>query len=237
MNKFEFLERLRSALVSLPWEECQSAMKYYEEYFAEAGEDREEEILKELGSPEAVAATILSDYSSAPARLSDVKPGQSTTTTGYSGAGYSNAQYSSAQSYHGEEPVQEPWYRRTPLWVLILLAIFTVPIWGSLLGVFVSLLGALFAVVAAIVAFMAAMGIAGIALTVGGLITFVVGLFRVALSPAAGLITMGASLLLVGLGILAGMAAVWLFTTAVPAMVRGIVGLIRKVVTLGGRTV
>lgn len=62
MGKADFLAELRRALSSrLPEEELSDALAYYEEYFAEAGEDREEAVLQELGSPAAVAAKVLED--------------------------------------------------------------------------------------------------------------------------------------------------------------------------------
>lgn len=67
MGKADFLSELRRALSSrLPEEELSDALAYYEEYFAEAGEDREEAVLQELGSPAAVAAKVLEDRGDAP---------------------------------------------------------------------------------------------------------------------------------------------------------------------------
>lgn len=61
MNKEEFLRQLRAALAGMAPEELNSAMEYYEEYFAEAGPEREAEVLRELGTPQAVAAQIRVD--------------------------------------------------------------------------------------------------------------------------------------------------------------------------------
>lgn len=61
MNKDEFLRQLRAALSGMAPEELENAMQYYEEYFAEAGPEREAEILQELGTPQAVAAQIRVD--------------------------------------------------------------------------------------------------------------------------------------------------------------------------------
>lgn len=61
MNKKEFLQRLRESLIQMPEEEISAAVKYYEEYFDEAGVENEEKVLMELGSPEQVAKQILAD--------------------------------------------------------------------------------------------------------------------------------------------------------------------------------
>lgn len=60
MSREEFMERLAFLLSDIPQEEREDALSYYEDYFAEAGEEKEAEILKELGSPERVAAMIRS---------------------------------------------------------------------------------------------------------------------------------------------------------------------------------
>ena len=58
MTKYEFLGDLSRLLADLPEEERKQALHYYEDYFADAGEDNEQDVLKELGSPEAIADQI-----------------------------------------------------------------------------------------------------------------------------------------------------------------------------------
>jgi uncharacterized membrane protein len=58
MNKNEFLQKLKDDLSSLSDEERIDALKYYEEYFADAGENMEEELIKEFVSPEDLAEKI-----------------------------------------------------------------------------------------------------------------------------------------------------------------------------------
>lgn len=61
MNKWEFLQILRESLTQMPEEEVNAAIRYYEEYFDEAGEENEARVLQELGSPEQVAKQILAE--------------------------------------------------------------------------------------------------------------------------------------------------------------------------------
>lgn len=61
MTKYEFLGDLSRLLKDLPEEERKQALHYYEDYFADAGEDNEQEVLNELGSPENIAALIKAD--------------------------------------------------------------------------------------------------------------------------------------------------------------------------------
>lgn len=62
MTYKQFLNELKERLKRLPSKDRDEALRYYEEYFAEAGTSREEEVLKELRSPAHVASKILSDY-------------------------------------------------------------------------------------------------------------------------------------------------------------------------------
>jgi uncharacterized membrane protein len=61
-KKEEFLSQLRKGLKKLPQEEIDSALEYYEEYFEEAGPEKEEEAIASWGSPGAAASQILADY-------------------------------------------------------------------------------------------------------------------------------------------------------------------------------
>ena len=58
MNKKLFLDELHRLLSDLPPEERNQAIKYYEDYFEEAGPENEQAILKELGSPQELANQI-----------------------------------------------------------------------------------------------------------------------------------------------------------------------------------
>ena len=61
MRKDAFLKRLEMLLSEISAEEREEAMAFYRGYFEDAGEENEETILAELGSPENVAETIKRD--------------------------------------------------------------------------------------------------------------------------------------------------------------------------------
>ena len=71
MNRKEFMRRLRAELSRLPEEEKNAALEYYEEYFDEAGPEREQELIREMGSPRKVAGQIKSEYAM---RMLDQEP-------------------------------------------------------------------------------------------------------------------------------------------------------------------
>ena len=62
MNRAEFMKILRSELRRLPEDERNSALEYYEEYFDEAGLQKEQQVLENLGNPKKIAGQIKADY-------------------------------------------------------------------------------------------------------------------------------------------------------------------------------
>ena len=62
MNKRDWLKKLQMELYRMPRNEIDDAVAYYSEYFEEAGPEREQEIISELGDPAKVAAQIKADY-------------------------------------------------------------------------------------------------------------------------------------------------------------------------------
>lgn len=58
MDKRKFLEELQMQLSDLTFEERGEALEYYEEYFADAGEESEEDVISSLGTPKQVAEQI-----------------------------------------------------------------------------------------------------------------------------------------------------------------------------------
>jgi uncharacterized membrane protein len=58
---YSYVKKLERELRKLPYEEREDAVRYYTEYFAEAGIEREREIIERLGPPQRVAAEIRAD--------------------------------------------------------------------------------------------------------------------------------------------------------------------------------
>ncbi len=61
MNRDEFIVKLQDELKSIPFEEKESALKYYREYFDDAGVENEQQVISELESPETIAQGIKKD--------------------------------------------------------------------------------------------------------------------------------------------------------------------------------
>ena len=58
MNKDIFLRDLERFLSDIPQEEREQALKYYEDYFEDAGPENEQQVIQELGSPVELAKQI-----------------------------------------------------------------------------------------------------------------------------------------------------------------------------------
>lgn len=58
MTKFEFLGDLSRLIADLPQEEIEQAMEYYEDYFADAGPEKEQEIIRDFISPAYIAEQL-----------------------------------------------------------------------------------------------------------------------------------------------------------------------------------
>lgn len=61
MNRREFMDSLERLLSDVPLEDRIDALQYYEDYFEDAGIEKEQDVIKELGSPQAVADIIKRD--------------------------------------------------------------------------------------------------------------------------------------------------------------------------------
>lgn len=84
MTKKEYMEQLKARLKRLPKEDFERAVEYYEEYFAEAGEENEHKAIEDLGSPQEAADQIICDmaiaYSEEP--VQNVKKGMNALWVG-----------------------------------------------------------------------------------------------------------------------------------------------------------
>ncbi|MGB4659092.1 MAG: DUF1700 domain-containing protein [Mobilitalea sp.] len=90
MTKQEFMNELESLLLDIPLEEREEAIQYYNGYFEDAGEDREDEIVIELGSPAKVAAIIKADLNS---NAADRENRGYFTENGYQDNSYNNEKF------------------------------------------------------------------------------------------------------------------------------------------------
>lgn len=87
MNRIEFMTELAALLQDVPVVERQDAMKYYNDYFDDAGEENEQQVIEELESPAKVAATIKADLETQETGGQDGKYGE------YGETGYKDTRF------------------------------------------------------------------------------------------------------------------------------------------------
>ena len=61
MNRNEYMKELEQALKRLPKAEREEALSYYNEYFDDAGPEREAGVMEELGDAKGIAAQIVKE--------------------------------------------------------------------------------------------------------------------------------------------------------------------------------
>lgn len=211
MNRNEYMAALRRALSGLPDEERANALRYYEEYFDDAGPQNEQDAIAGLGTPESVAAQILADY-----RELAVPPQRADT----GGAPHTAADDSTAAGPTRCWRGINPWL----LALLVLLAIpIGIPLAAAIGGVLISVLAVLGCI--ALVAFIIAAVIPLVLLVCGAV--FIGISFFLWWTPASAVVTLGAGLAVLALGILVTMLMIKLCTLFVPPIFRGFVAILR----------
>lgn len=117
MNRETYLRILRAQLTGrMPCGDMEDILRYYEEYFEDAGQDRETIVISELGSPERLARQILGERS----------------IDGLISAGDGGRQARCTPDYTPKLG------GKLPGWAFVLLAILifaaATPLWGGILG-------------------------------------------------------------------------------------------------------
>lgn len=200
MNRSEYMAALRRALSVLPEEERANALRYYEEYFDDAGPENEEKVISDLGTPEKVAAQILADY-----REVAAVPQPDGTAP---------------------QPKKRRWHGINP-WLLLVLVLLAIPVGLPLVGVLIGLIATLFGVLLSIVlVVLAFVVVVPLCLLAAGVV--LCGISFVLWSvPASAVTTLGCGLALFALGILVSLLMIKLCTLFLPPLFRGLVALIR----------
>lgn len=256
MNRAEFMSRLSSLLQDVPLAEREEALQYYNDYFDDAGEGNEASIIASLGSPEELAKSIkagLTDggnageftesgfYSYEQKNKNEVMSTSQMQNANQEGS--QNGQGDpygqqrnaggngyGAQSNSGSQKPKEP-MSGGKIALIVLLAVLLSPVWigvlGGIFGGFVGLLAGTFGIFIAIL-------VVGIVLTVVGAVLFVTGIVAIFGSPLGGLCLLGGGMIMAAVGLVFVWLTVVIAGVAIPALVRGIVSLCRRVFHRGG---
>lgn len=243
MTKLEFMTELESLLSDIPSEEREEALQYYNGYFEDAGENHEEEVMKELGSPQKVAAIIKADLN---LNESDRENRGYYTENGYqdtlsgddkcelvgaekkesngSQAGSEQEQHNNPGAGQTANQSEKQYKKNTNVGLIVLIAILSFPIWVPVLS---TIFGLAVGIIATVFGLVIGLGVAGIAMIIAGIALFIAGLVEIGAS-LIGLLLCGCGLLVLGLGMLFMLCCVLLCKNVLPAIIRGIVNLCRR---------
>ena len=209
MNAYEYLQALRAALAVLPDDEIDSAMRYYEDYFLDAGDENAAQVIEQLGPPEQVAEAILRDYTGVARRRPERFDEEKAQTVDGVPLGRDGKPLTRKKGIN-------PWM----LACIVPLALIFGPIAVALIGaIIVAAVGLIVGVAACVVAVPAATLIGG-----GALVLFS---FLLWATPASALATLGAGLAVGAVGLLLVLLVIKLCILFVPPIIRGLVALIR----------
>lgn len=231
MYRKEFMEELENMLQNIQESEREEALQYYNDYFDEAGEENEEKVIRELGTPAKVAAIIKTSL-----QESEHESGEF-TERGYSDPRFTinyevvdtketsdeNTYEHNNKTYNRERTyAKETSGGKIALYVIIgILALPVIlPLAGSLLGLILAIIGVAIGAFVAIAA-------SAIACCVGGIAVFVVGIVTLFTQPVVGIFSCGIGLLLLGLGILLVVLTAQICFRLIPWLIRSVVSLCR----------
>lgn len=209
MNAYEYLQALRAALAVLPDDEINSAMRYYEDYFLDAGDENAAQVIEQLGPPEQVAEAILRDYTGVARRRPERFEEEKAQTVDGVPLGRDGKPLTRKKGIN-------PWM----LACIVLLALIFGPVAITVIGaIILAAVGLIVGVAACVVAVPAATLIGG-----GALVLFS---FLLWATPASALATLGAGLVVGAVGLLLVLLVIKLCILFVPPIIRGLVALVR----------
>ncbi len=220
MSRREFMEQLEELLRDIPQEERIEALAYYNGYFEDAGVENEANIMKELESPEKVAKIIKADIG--------IEEEKEYTESGYEDTRFHEQEevgrhVREEETGHTQSTARKKEDNTGKIVLLVLLAVFTSPIWGGLLaavaGVLLGVLATVFGLLLAAAMVVLVFYVAGIVLSGVGISMFAAGAF------ASGFGLVGAGLLILAFAILGTVGCVWLFGRFLPWLVKGTIAL------------
>lgn len=219
MNRKRFMAELEKLLWDLPYNERKEAIQYYNDYFDDAGEEKEAQVIEELGSPEQVARTI---------REGMFENGGEYTEHGYEDSRFRDRQEVSAGPSVSPAPKTKPKKQKnTNPWKIFCIILLCILLFPIIVPVGLALLVAAVVLLVGVIALVLGAGAAGIAIIVAGIGTIILGIVRLVTFPAVGAALGGIGCLLLALGILACLLLLWIFCKIIPPVVRGVVSLIR----------
>lgn len=240
MSRTEFMSELEYLLQDIPEEEKAEALAYYRDYLEDAGDENEEQVIREFGSPERVAAIIRSDLSG------NLEDGGEFTEAGYQDERFRDPNYqvvqhrnlpdvSSAEEGGGQDkenrkksgkaqkqnPSNDSFVMRLLKVGLLLVGIAILsPI---ILGLGGGVLGIAAGLLALIVTAILLIGILTIAACIGSVALLVLGFGLIVTQPWSGLLVLGFGVLVLGLAFIGIALSILVYGRFIPFCIRSLV--------------
>ncbi len=208
MKRKEFMERLEILLNDVQEDEREEALCFYNDYFDDAGEENEDEVIRELESPEKVVAMIKAGLLE-----------KENLSGEYSERGYKDQRFESSYPLDSkivEEKKNGRQYGRGDmgkLILIVLLGVFLSPLVFAAAG---SLLGGLVTVILTVAGIVLGGAILAVVLLLTGCIIFGIGIVSIFAEPFSGILLIGAGFFLFGIGLFFLWLTVWICGAAVP---------------------
>ena len=228
MTKQEFLEELNRQLQDIPEQERREAVLYYEEYFDEAQVTDTEDVLNKIDTPGQIASSIRSglqnngrtgEFTERGFEDSNAKRDELMRNGEISGNKKDTKKEEGFFKKKGVTDEKIP-LDTSKIILIIILAVFTFPIWGGLAG---GLFGLLIGLAAAIFGLAVAAFALTISFLVGGIAVVIGGIVKMCTLPGFGaVLAIGVGLLMFGIGMLMLMLMVWVCSGLIPSIGRGI---------------
>jgi len=251
MNGAEFMKELEYLLSDLPDEEKEDALAYYRDYLEEASAD-EAEVLRELGSPERIAAIIRADI------RGDLKDSGVFTDRGFEDERFRDPGYQVAQRLDLPEAAEEmtketadgrmsddaqsaPGCEKSTtgrktrsIWKIVLLVLLVLAAAPMLLAIGGGLVGAgagiLTAVLVVVIVCLVLLAVLTLAFVIGGFALLVWGIINLFSEFAVGLFMAGTALVMMAFGIVGVIISVWFYGRVVPAIFRGCINGVNRLI-------
>ena len=231
MIREDFMDRLAFLLQDLDDADRDEALQYYNDYFEDAGEENEAQVIRELKSPERVAA-IIKDGLKAEAREHGA----------YTDAGYADERFEEKrmpgfyQQAEREEDGDKYYYteaapgkkkKKSPWKVILIIALCLcgIPVFAPLaLAVIVFVLALILGAAAVVLG----LAVSGVAIVIAGFVALARGIAKLILVPVAGALLCGVALLIIAVGILVTWLIWTLFCKVASPMMNGLIRILKK---------
>ncbi|MBT9779971.1 DUF1700 domain-containing protein [Clostridium sp. MCC353] len=238
MNREIFMKELEYLLQDIPEEDKADALDYYRDYLEEAGEENEEAVIKEFGSPERIAAIIRSDLTG------NLEEGGEFTENGYQDERFRDPNYQMTQRYdlpevqsstqdYSTKPERNSHSGMNQVLKVILWIVLICVAAPAALGIGGGILGVVSGLAAAFLTIIVLVGVITLVLFIGAIACGVGAVILLFSNPAAAFLFLGIAVLLAGLTLLSVVVCILFYGKFLPFLFRSVTDGISRLVHRG----